>query len=305
MKKLGDLAVAERPRKVLNVIDTATGIGARTWFETMLRRARTDGVFMVEENLTDPIARLLLENNDANRRGSAATIKEMAKAMKDGAFDGLNGETIKVSICGQLNDGQHRCHARLEAGVDIKTRFMFGLPRESRLTIDQGKLRAASDYLTMSGKEGGLTATSAASMLWLWKVRKSLKKTSGNAVDRLGKSALSEYATKHHERIMASIDALPRRGAGTVGGFSLMVFAHMVLSEIDRAAATDFIIRTITGEGLLDGNPILVLRERLMSKQRLNHNERFELIIRAWNAHRAGERKVFLQLRNAFPDISR
>jgi hypothetical protein len=305
MKKFGDMAVIERqrPRRILNEIDPSTGPGARAWFENMLRRARTEGVFMVEQDLTDPLARLLLENNDGNRRGSAVTIKEMAKAIKDEAFDGLNGETLKISICGQLNDGQHRCHARLEAGVNFRTRFLFGLPRESRLTIDQGKLRSAGDFLTMGGKEGGNVATAVASLLWMWRNTRNVTRTT--TMSRISKSALAAYATENHERIMASINAIPKKGASYVGGLHMMAFAHAILSEKDRAAATDFITRLITGEGLLDGHPILTLRNRFLSNRRMSQAERFELILRAWNAFRADERPNFFQIRKSYPDIAK
>jgi hypothetical protein len=287
-----------------NDLVTTTIDGAAQWFEAQLRRACEEGVFVIEEILTAAMARYLLDLNPDNRRVSEYQVDQLAEEMRTGIFDGMNGQTVQISICGQLNDGQHRLHAKLKSGVDFSTRFMFGLPRDARLTIDQGRSRTSGDYLMMSGHGGGQRAASVAALLWQWR---SYSNISRNSSTRIGKSHASSYAREHYEQIKASMQAVPLRGCPQVGGAILLTFAHLVFAEKDFGAASMFIERLINGNELDEKSPILVLRQRLThpASKRLTRVERFELIIRAWNAWREQRTITNLPLHKRNPEIAK
>jgi hypothetical protein len=281
------------------------------WLEANIRKARDSGPFVVDEILTAALARELLDRNPENRPVVATIVKEMANAMAAGegehGFYGMNGETIKISVCGLLNDGQHRCHAKLESSVDFRTRFMFGLPRESRMTIDQGRTRRASDYLSMSGYEVGGGVAAIAQILWYWEFLGNIKKADGGhgkGQARLGPSQKAEYASLHYARIRRSYDVVPKSGCGALGGAALIGFAHVIFAEKSFAAATDFIERLVRGTDLVERSPILVCRERLLAGTRLRRHERWELIMRAWNAWREQREVATLPVKGNLPKIA-
>jgi len=70
------------------------------------------------------------------------------------------------SKCGQLNDGQNRCAAVVRSGLTVPTIFVFGLERETRLTVDQGVGKRPGDYLAMSGVANSNHVAAIAAMIW-------------------------------------------------------------------------------------------------------------------------------------------
>jgi hypothetical protein len=284
---------------------TTTTDGASQWFEFMLRRAREHGIFMVRETLTGALARLLLDNNEDNRPISAMKVMEMAQDMRNGTFDSMNGQTIHITEGGLLNDGQHRCHARLEALVDLPFHFIFGLKREARLTIDQGRPRTASDYLKMSGYEGGAKAAAIGYLLFQWRERnKRLGDPGGRSKNRLSVSQRAQYVRDHFDQIIASVNAVGNRpGLAAVGGYGLIGFAHLLLAEKHFVGATEFITRLITGSELAETSPISRCRNRLLTEKRLTREERLELIIRAWNAWRRNDAPKVVPITGRIPEI--
>ena len=307
---LKDVDIPVKAKPHFNELTTTTRDGAIEWLEANIRKGRDEGVFTTEEILTASLARELLDRNPDNRPASKATIEEMVDAMKasigpDG-FDAMNGETIKVSICGLLNDGQHRLHAKLESGVDFKTRFMFGLPRESRLTIDQGKRRRAGDYIAMGGRDRGQQVAAIALLLYYWRAFATIKKPgrASGKILRPGPSKMAQYANEHYELIVRSLDAIPKDGLQSLGGIALICFAHIAFAEKDFGAATDFIHRLVSGTDLSEKSPIRVCRDRLFRGARLRREERFELMVRAWNAYRENREMASIPVHNRLPTIS-
>jgi hypothetical protein len=305
-----DIPVKMKPESAFNDLVLTTRDGAVQWLEANIRKARDEGVFMTDEILTSALARELLDRNDKNRHASKTIIDEMVTSMRaeigPKGFDSMNGEAIKISICGLLNDGQHRCHAKLESGVDFRTRFIFGLPRESRLTIDQGKSRRAADYVTMQGMESGTKVSSVALLYYYWQLLGAVKRPGGSSTVayRPGPSRMAEFVKEHYDQIKRSVDSVPKEGANALGGFALIGFAHLLFAEKDFGAATNFVERLVKGVDLSEKSPIRVCRERLINGTRLRRHERWELILRAWNAWREDREVTQFTVRGHKPKIS-
>jgi hypothetical protein len=284
---------------------TTTTQGASDWFEYHLRKARVIGIFTVQEIFTAAMARWLLENNPENRHVSAMKVAEMVADMKRGTFDSLNGQTIQVAQDGLMNDGQHRSHAKLESGIDLPFLFMFGVRREARLTIDQGRPRTAADYLTMSKFSHGTKASAIATLLYLHRRRGNIKDLGGKNIDRPSTSQRADYTRANFEQIKATIDAVGQKpGMVMLGGYALIAFCHLLFAEKHAAGATEFINKLITGNDLSDTSPINTLRRRLLSERRLKREERLELIIRGWNAYRSGATPKTLLINKHIPEIA-
>lgn len=269
------------------------------WLRERLDRASAAGIFTEEIELTPALAEHLLTINDANRLISAETLQKYEADVADGKWE-INGETLKVSSDGFLNDGQHRCHAVINQGRSIRTYITFGLTRESRFTLDQGRSRRAGDYLAMQGVHEPLITAAVAAMIWQWEKRGTV---SHQHQHRPTKQQIREAALVYGDKIAESAGMIPRKGSANAGGLSVLAFCHCVFAEISRVDADVFIRKLIFGDGLGLGDPIYVARERLRSNKRLRLGEKVELIFRAWNAFRERRTVRTLPITGALPNI--
>ncbi|MEM9599431.1 MAG: hypothetical protein AAF926_00285, partial [Pseudomonadota bacterium] len=155
-------------------------------------------------DLTPEIASVLLSRNpkSQNRTLNAAYVEGLARDMSSGRWDGLNGQTIVVSKCGYLNDGQHRCNAIVASGVTVKMLVVFGAERDARLTIDQNRTRSAADNLGIVGMKN--TASVAAITSAFMSLLSGARGHSPNRgalnlskANRPTKQEIRDYAVKH------------------------------------------------------------------------------------------------------------
>lgn len=255
------------------------------WLRAMLARGQTER-FTVEALMTSELARLLLERNEGNRRIAKTKVASLAHTMKLGKFNALNGETIQISKCGHLNNGQHRLHAVLDSGVEQPFTLMFGLDREARLTVDQARGRTVADFLAMRDLPDGYLVSAVALMLYQWR---NFRKVSTDAGYRISMSDLADYAEANYDQISQSVRIVPRAGAGLVGGVPVLAFAHAIFGEIDMEMATDYITRLVQGHELERGSPLLAVRNRFLRRDLTRRADRFELLVRGWNTMREGK----------------
>jgi hypothetical protein len=258
---------------------------ASAWLEDRLKRASHGEPFSEITLLTPALAELLLKRNADNRAVRPLRLANYVADMKAGAWS-LNGESIKISSDGFLNDGQHRCQAVVESGCAIKTMVVFGVARKSRTTLDQGATRSPGDYLGMNGISYPNETAAAASLLWQYETR---RRVSYHSLYRPKKQQVQETFARH-PKLTDSVALIPRKGAVMAGGASVLAFCHYVFMHSDASAANYFISKLVQGDGLLKKDPILVCRERLHADKRMKVDEKVELIFRAWNASRKGKR---------------
>ena len=102
----------------------------------LMRRARKapkSGTEAAVIDLTPKLAKELLLCNFDNRPISIKRVESFAADIRDGRWE-FNGETIIVADTGEMNDGQHRCHAVIMADKSIPTLLVKGVSRASRFT---------------------------------------------------------------------------------------------------------------------------------------------------------------------------
>lgn len=253
----------------------------KAWLEDRISRARREGSVNTEiVTLTPALAEMLLERNPGNRNIRSRTVDNYCSDIKAGNW-AVNGESIKVSIHGELNDGQHRCHAVIAAGRSIETLITFGLARESRMTVDQGAVRTAGNYLSMAGIKDANVTAAVASFVWQYENHGRIA-TGSNA--RPTKVQIAE-TYRSHPGITESVSAIPAR-ARAGRSKSVLAFCHYILSRRSRTNADYFIMRLCLGDGLSRQDPIYHCREKLLTDNRLTSGEKVELIFRTWNAVR-------------------
>lgn len=270
---------------------------AQAWLKDRLERGKSE-VFTETVDLTPALAEMLLARNPDNRTISARTVEVYVSDISEGRWD-LNGEALKISSCGSLNDGQHRCTAVVQSGRSISTLVTFGLRRESRLTEGQGKARTPGDYLSMMGvKEANVTAATASFVFQFENYGELIGPSSQSRRPTKGQTLES---LKKHPEIVESVAFVPSRNAILIGGKSLVAFCHWLIARQDKAGADEFITRLMRGDGLEIGDPIHTVRERLMSpknKKLLSRNDKALSILKAWELYRRNRQSSRIQTGN-------
>lgn len=113
-------------------------------------KASRRGAFSEIINITPEIAQRILSRNPNNRKIVVRAGSGLAGKMRDilGERWRLNGQTIILSLDGDLNDGQHRLWAVVLTGTPIRATVFFGAERDSRLTVDTNDPRTGASRLT-------------------------------------------------------------------------------------------------------------------------------------------------------------
>lgn len=276
---------------------------AEHWVTGRLRQS-VGKLLTLEEMITPERAKALLRRNPSNRGVTTLKVKKIAKDISGGRWR-LNGETIIVASDGHLNDGQHRLIAVVNSGIAITSNIAWGADRQSRFTVDAGS-RDADDYLTMAGHFSGSLMGAAA--------RLDLAYLSGAYWDNsvvLTATEIAGHAERIAEEISSAIKFCRRGSAKDIGTQGAIIFAFMLVRrKVGAQRAESFFDSFLDGAGpawWVD-SPAYTLRKRFLGdksmRTRVMPCQKIELILRAWNFHVQGKRKLrSLTLQGAFPGI--
>lgn len=278
------------------------------WLNERVKRAATVGTIAEAGLLTPEMAKILLERNEENRPISQSHINELTRMLNNG--EGIyNGETIKLSYDGLLNDGQHRCHAVLRSGVSLPVFFVFGLTRDSRKTVDTGTKRSPAAWLHMNGvKNSALTAAALARVL-------SLEAGMDPSKGRWSITEI-EAAFAKHPNIMRDFQ-IPEAAARVYGqSAALFVAIGYLYNNHHPGAGNTFFSMLRDGVAPSSQHAVAALRRRLqsnlMGKAKLPPVEVAALVIKAIRAFHVGKEVNILKWNGqgtdekspeAFPEI--
>lgn len=280
----------------LKEVTTASPPGSPAWLAQMVEQSQ-DHPSMQVTQLSPSLAKYMLDGNDGNRSIRQSKVTQYAADMASGHWT-LNGEPLIVSKDGKLNDGQHRCLAVIDSNTTVPVVIMFGIERETRLTVDQGGARTAGDFLGMEGVQNASSVAAIARMVIAYE-RNDGRSLSGSA-----------FVTSSEVRERVRLD-LALAEAATFGvtnsnysrqfaAGSLIGFAFYVLSRINHDEAKQFLERVCRGDGLRIRDPAHTLREKLISEGR-SRDRKVAMILKAWNFHRRGMRVTLSTLNGTLP----
>lgn len=275
-----------------NIVPIANVVATMTW----------ESITFAVINMTPTIARKMLENNTKNRSLSPV-VAGAYKADKELGNWTFTGDPIRFHEDGRLIDGQHRCTAisAMDEGYSEHVLCIFGLGDEAQIAMDQGKKRSAADQLGL--EDYSHTALTAATVRWMLIIEKDLlfrdttKRTAGTT-----SAQIREWAASHPEAIKFIAEIHTDVKSALVSP-SILAAAALIFSRIDEAQARKFVSQIRTGAGLEAGSAILAFRERAtrnkLNKRKDSDRDVLGLLIKAWNAERAGKRQTKLQLPKA------
>lgn len=252
-------------------------------------------------SVTPQIATEWLLQNTHNRNIRQKVVLAYAADMAEGNWR-WNGESVKFAADGTLLDGQHRLAAIAESGMTIQMLVVSDLKNEVQETVDGGAKRKFSDVLKLRGEQTPLILAAIVRRVTLW--------DSGNRwMDQIGKYApttaqmlrtLEKYPELRDLAQPAQVTATHCGLPASVIGFGWWMFSMLD----DEAAVTDaefFFTRLADGQGLVKGDPVYELRKAADNSKtvRGQRSERYltAVLIKAWNAYRAGEKVGLLTFR--------
>lgn len=256
------------------------------WLRTLLDATALEP-FAEVTVITPDMARALMGQNVENRNLSRGLVKQIADDIKAGRWQ-FNGETIIVAKSGELNDGQHRLQAIIEAAIPVQLVLVGGVPRESRMTLDMGKSRGIYDYLHLMGVRNPNVVASVARLAIAYEQSASknfeparwVSKAAG--MDRgLKDKAIHEacaWAASGHGHQMAYLT--PPSPAG---------FCYYLLKKIGGDHGVEFMDRLADGANQPKHSPILTCRRYLPTFAPRHREGKMALIFRAWNLWIRGE----------------
>lgn len=312
MERAMSLLKKPMPRKVAPLFSAAETCGKRraeAVLDALLRKAATEGEFSEVVDITPEMAEMLLSRNAQNRTVRQKIVDSIAQEIKEGRW-ALNGETLIVANDGSLNDGQHRCHAVVKAGRSIRSFVTFGVPRETRQTVDsEQNTRTPGDFVTMDGIADGNHVAAVAGYLWQIDRFGEIPRTSHAPGYRPTKQQVNEVVETRLAEIREALSAAPSKGSAKVASRSVLAIAYLLISKADPAAARNYIARVIDGADLSTKSPIYVVRERLIDEKRKRSvwpHKQVELLLRGWLAHRGRKTGLSkLQYMGSWPKIGR
>jgi hypothetical protein len=275
---------------------------AKSWLIEAINRGRSEAFCDIAEIGADD-ARLLLGNNPENRALNVRLLSKLASDLVGGRWQ-FNGESIVVASSGELNDGQHRLEAVLQTGIPIRSVIAFGVPRESRATLDMGRVRSMADQLAVAGVASAALVSAIARVVMGWErgggedFRQVGWLTISEMIDRALTDELLGEATRYaSSRYHFANSILP----GSAIGACFYLFAR-----VDHGAATDFMDRVCIGDALDREDAAYATRRALLMVDHHRRNDLCAIVLRGWAFHRAGKRptpKDFAEL-YPLPDIA-
>jgi hypothetical protein len=252
----------------------------------------------IEETIITPeIAEKLLGTNVHNRKVSKSHVDFLAKEMSEGRW-ALNGETIKISKDGNLLDGQNRLLACIKSKVPIRCFILKDIEESAFSTIDTGRNRTAGDVLSIYGFKqwNNVAALAKAIIGYNQGFRTFNTKIGGNSsgsISHVGNKSrkvsnqyVLDFCTKNdlYEYILKGENCYRTAKLLSPTEYGLMYY---LTSHISKDDADVFMDKLASGAGLVSGDPVLALRNKLIENMGLNlkftGKARMILIFKTWN----------------------
>jgi hypothetical protein len=275
--------------------------GTIHWLNTCLERGKSE-VFTERAVLVPGVAGALLSANPNNRNLSEKRVAQYAKDMVEGHWT-FNGEPIIVASTGELNDGQHRAQAVIVSNRPQEMLFVFGVTRDSRVTVDQGAARTAGHYLAMDGIKNANVCAGIARIVLAYEESNGTKTRNDASNAEVFERVRRDEDIQRAANYAVSVQKFAR-GILTA---SYIGSAFYIFSEIDEKDAKEFLDQVCIGENIKRGDPAFTVRNALANHDSAGtHNARrnaIEVLFRGWIAFRQGRKLTLAKCLGVLPAL--
>lgn len=253
--------------------------------------------------VTPELAALWLKNNDRNRRLNDRLVDTYVRDMAALNWQ-LNGEAIKISVNGEVLDGQHRLAAVVKSGMTVMMLVVEDLPNEVQATMDSGRKRSVSDALHIQGEAYYSNLAAVIRRAWQWDNGNTRFTSNPSPTASESHATLEKYPSLRRSaeighRVSMAFRPVTATTAGT---------AHHLFSQRDPDATALFMAQLETGADMSPGYPILALRDRFTNdkllRKRVGIGEQMYAFIRTWNAIRDGETLTVIKVHEGYKQLS-
>lgn len=248
---------------------------------SFLDKTFPDGFGVRAVRITPDIASELLAKNNDNRPIAHNKVCQYARDMAAGNWP-LNGESVIIAADGNVNDGQHRLLACIEAGTGFETIVVFGVDRDSRLTVDQGRARGAGCYLGMEGVPNANAVAAMSRMALAFEI------TEGRSVEirnGITNAEVMAYHAKHESDLHECFSAANVTGAGAAYASPSIFGLWAFLLRHYGDTSLRYIQQVNSGANISTTDPAYRVRERLLTLGK-KRQHKTEAVLRGWAAVR-------------------
>jgi hypothetical protein len=270
---------------------------ARAWLGAALE-ASAAGPFCEVVTVSPEMARALLDRNEGNRNYSKRQVAQIADDIRTGRWQ-FNGESVVIASSGELNDGQHRLQAIVEAGIAVPLVLVGGATRESRMTLDMGKNRNIADYLHLMGVTNPNVVASVARLALAYEMSKGQNFASigwiskAEGIDRgLNDKFIQDAANwgaKHQAAVSYFIPPSP------------LAFCYYVLRQVGDRQGVTYMEALVEGANLPRHSPVLTVRRYLPTFPPRHREPKIALVLRGWNLWVRGEEANEGEIHGRYP----
>jgi hypothetical protein len=237
------------------------------------------------EDISPRQAELYLKKNTHNRPLQEHHVKFLASEMLNDRWK-FNGDTIVFCNNDILRQGQHRLSAIIKTGCTQKFIVVRGIEPDAFSTMDCGKTRNGSDALALIGEKN----TKAKSAILVW-----IDKYYNGSIFNLNRSGVNKKISPSYilelNAIYSDLELL-NKDARNLGCMAIINASQYIFSKLSKSDCEHFFHKILTGENILNTDPEMLLRNRLIqnqiSKAKLSNKYIFALFIKTWNARRSG-----------------
>lgn len=271
--------------------------GTVHWLNECIERGKRE-VFMEVCTVTPGLASAMLANNPDNR--PLKWKRDLYAAdMRAGRWQ-FNGEPLIFAQGGELNDGQNRLSAVIDANTPQQFACVFGVTRESRMSVDQGVARSAGDYLGMGGSKNAHNVAATAKGVLAFERGEGVRLSQGDITNaEVVARAKADTAVGEATDYAVSVYRHTRAFAAP----KIIGTAYYLLADINEADAREYMDAVCIGEGLKRSDPAFAVREALISWGKTRAQAKLEVIFRGWVAFRQGRPLKIAKVLGSFPAL--
>ena len=245
------------------------------------------------QTINPELAQDYLKTNNSNRNISKRVVNDYARQMKLGLWK-LSGDTIKISKCGRLLDGQHRLLAVIESNTSIDFLVVNNLEDNIFDVIDTGKTRTVADMCQIKGIKNANNSAAVVATYFRLKNNYSLEKTNLREM-HISKQELVEFSIKH-DSIIIDVNQIAARcykslrimKKSEIGGYILYLF----LEKKHKMEVIDNFFKQLFNLSKTENTSIELLKDKMVSVKlsnvRMNETYKKNLIVKVWNNYIKG-----------------